>query len=220
MLVARRRRRPATSSSSNRPASAAAAQRCCARARTRPDPRARSPSARRRSRRSRPSTRAGRAPPSSGSTKRQPSVVSYSCRSPRGKASRLRHRRTARASSTRRRRRRRGRRRRRSRGTPTTIASRPEPQSRFTVTPATDSGRPASSAAMRATLRLSSPAWFAAEVDVLDLLRRHSGARAPPPDHERREVVGPHVRERAAVASDRRAHSTEDHRARHPRSLA
>ena len=35
-------------------------------------------------------------------------------------------------------------------------------ESRFTVTPATDSGRPASSAAMRATLRLSSPAWLAA----------------------------------------------------------
>ncbi len=41
-------------------------------------------------------------------------------------------------------------------------AARPEAQSRFTVTPATESGRPASSAAIRATLRLSSPAWFAA----------------------------------------------------------
>ncbi len=37
----------------------------------------------------------------------------------------------------------------------------PEPQSRFTVTPETLSGNPASSSAMRATLRLSSPAWLA-----------------------------------------------------------
>ena len=40
-------------------------------------------------------------------------------------------------------------------------ASRPEPHSRFTVPPGTEAGRPASSAAMRATLRLSSPAWLA-----------------------------------------------------------
>ncbi len=38
------------------------------------------------------------------------------------------------------------------------IASMPEAQSRLTVEPGTDSGRPASSRAMRATLRLSSPA--------------------------------------------------------------
>ncbi len=42
-----------------------------------------------------------------------------------------------------------------------TTAERPDAQSRFTVIPATESGSPASSAAMRATLRLSSPAWFA-----------------------------------------------------------
>ncbi len=40
-------------------------------------------------------------------------------------------------------------------------ASRPEPQSRLTVLPGTSSGRPPSSAAIRATLRLSSPAWLA-----------------------------------------------------------
>src|SRR6266581_6699721 len=40
-------------------------------------------------------------------------------------------------------------------------AARPEEQSRLNVTPATETGRPASSAAIRATLRLSSPAWFA-----------------------------------------------------------
>ena len=43
-----------------------------------------------------------------------------------------------------------------------TTAESPDAQSRFTVTPATSWGSPASSAAMRATLRLSSPAWFAA----------------------------------------------------------
>jgi hypothetical protein len=37
----------------------------------------------------------------------------------------------------------------------------PEPQRRFTVCPATETGIPASSHAMRATLRLSSPAWLA-----------------------------------------------------------
>jgi hypothetical protein len=42
-----------------------------------------------------------------------------------------------------------------------TTADSPDAQSRFTVTPATLSGRPASNDAMRATLRLSSPAWFA-----------------------------------------------------------
>ena len=41
-------------------------------------------------------------------------------------------------------------------------ASRLEPQSRLTVEPGTDGGSPASSDAIRATLRLSSPAWFAA----------------------------------------------------------
>ncbi len=39
-----------------------------------------------------------------------------------------------------------------------TTAARPDAQSLFTVTPATDSGSPASSAPIRATLRLSSPA--------------------------------------------------------------
>ena len=40
-------------------------------------------------------------------------------------------------------------------------ASRPEPHRRLTVEPGTCTGRPASSALMRATLRLSSPAWLA-----------------------------------------------------------
>lgn len=40
-------------------------------------------------------------------------------------------------------------------------ASSPEPQRRFTVQPATSTGKPARRRAMRATLRLSSPAWLA-----------------------------------------------------------
>ena len=40
-------------------------------------------------------------------------------------------------------------------------ASRPEPQSRLMVAPVTLTGRPANRLAMRATLRLSSPAWLA-----------------------------------------------------------
>src|SRR5256885_6027082 len=39
-------------------------------------------------------------------------------------------------------------------------ACNPEPHSRFTVWPGTSTGRPATSDAMRATLRLSSPAWL------------------------------------------------------------
>src|SRR3989440_12487225 len=41
------------------------------------------------------------------------------------------------------------------------IAARPEEQSRLKVRPATDTGKPAGRAAIRATFRLSSPAWFA-----------------------------------------------------------
>ena len=41
------------------------------------------------------------------------------------------------------------------------MASMPEPQRRFTVAAGTSIGRPASSRAMRPTLRLSSPAWLA-----------------------------------------------------------
>ncbi len=40
-------------------------------------------------------------------------------------------------------------------------ASMPEPQRRLIVAPGTPTGRPASSEAMWATLRLSSPAWLA-----------------------------------------------------------
>jgi hypothetical protein len=43
---------------------------------------------------------------------------------------------------------------------PVMVASRPEAQRRFTVMAGVRVGMPASSRAMRATLRLSSPAWF------------------------------------------------------------
>ena len=42
------------------------------------------------------------------------------------------------------------------------MASMPEPHSRLTVAPGTSTGSPASSTPIRATLRLSSPAWLAA----------------------------------------------------------
>jgi len=42
------------------------------------------------------------------------------------------------------------------------MASRPEPHSRLTVAPGTETGSPASSTPIRATFRLSSPAWLAA----------------------------------------------------------
>ena len=44
-----------------------------------------------------------------------------------------------------------------------------------------------------------------AEIDVLDLTRRHSGALDGLPDDKRREIVGPLPGERAAIAADRGA---------------
>jgi len=41
------------------------------------------------------------------------------------------------------------------------VACMPDPHRRFTVWPGTSTGKPASSKAIRATLRLSSPAWLA-----------------------------------------------------------
>ena len=93
---------------------------------------------------------------------RQPSVVSYSVRSPRGNAlsglpvtsgARLIDS-TPPATN-------------RSPSPATTAwqadttAASPDAHSRFMVTPATDCGSPASSTAIRATSRLSSPAWLA-----------------------------------------------------------
>src|SRR6185369_3346848 len=94
--------------------------------------------------------------------KRQPSVVSYIVRSPRGKArsglpvtsgARLIDSTppaTNRSPSP-----------ARTAWHAAVTAESPDAHSRFRVTPATESGRPARSDAIRATLRLSSPAWFA-----------------------------------------------------------
>jgi hypothetical protein len=96
-----------------------------------------------------------------GLTKRQPSVVSYTVWLPRGKersglgiASGARLIDSTPPASIR-------------SPSPSRIArpawftaSSPDAQSRLTVTPGTSTGRPASNDAMRATLRLSSPAWL------------------------------------------------------------
>jgi hypothetical protein len=94
-------------------------------------------------------------------------------------------------------------------------AESPDAQSRLTVTPATDSGRPASSAAIRATLRLSSPAWLAAPNQTSSISPAARRPRDRLADHERRQVVGPLARERAAVPPDGRADCREDDRAAH-----
>ena len=97
----------------------------------------------------------------SGFTKRQPSVVSWICASRLKALSALGITKGARdidstpPAST-------------SEASPQRIAraaeptaSMPLPHRRLSVTPGTVTGSPASSALMRATLRLSSPAWFA-----------------------------------------------------------
>ena len=66
-----------------------------------------------------------------------------------------------------------------------------------------------------------------AEVDIFDVCRRHTGALDHGPDSERGEIVRPHACERAAVAPDRRAHTSKDdgaaplrrRQSRHLRSL-
>ena len=91
-------------------------------------------------------------------------------------------------------------------------ASRPDPHSRLTVAPGIDTGRPARSTAIRATLRLSSPAPLASPrytssiagrierwVTVDQALQRGGG-----------QVVRSHTRQRTAELADRRAHRVED----------
>ena len=152
----------ATSSSSKRPAALAAAQRFCERSANA------SWSSRETSQRSAtfspvsPIDSSGNISSSRGFGKRQPSVVSQTVWLPRGNAeSGFAMTRGARLIDS----------------TPPattmsaspastawlaeTTAERPDAQSRFSVTPATESGSPASNAPIRATLRLSSPAWFA-----------------------------------------------------------
>ena len=87
----------------------------------------------------------------------------------------------------------------------------PEPQSRFTVCPGTSTGRPARSAAMRATLRLSSPAWLA-QPRITSSIRSagRAGAVEQAADGRRGEIVGPDLGQRAAGAADRGADGVED----------
>jgi len=86
-------------------------------------------------------------------------------------------------------------------------ASSPEAHRRFTVTPGTSTGSSASSAPMRATLRLSRPPGWRRRRHVLDLravdpVALHRGA-----DHMGGEVVGV-PGERAAIAADRGAEAS------------
>ena len=88
---------------------------------------------------------------------------------------------------------------------PSTSACRPEPQRRLTVAPGTVTGSPASSALMRATLRLSSPAWFAQpSTHVVDRRRIGPGAPHDLGDHQRRQVVRANLGQRAPVPPERR----------------
>ena len=132
----------------------------------------------------------------------------------RERASRPWASRTARGSCSRRRRRSIESRPRRCgwRAPPWPTASRPEPHRRLTVAPGTSTGSPASSAAMRATLRLSSPAWLA-QPKMTSSTRRPVDVRVAlhqRPDRNGGEVVGAHRCERAAVAADRRADGVAD----------
>ena len=91
-------------------------------------------------------------------------------------------------------------------------ASAPEPQRRLTVDPGTVSGRPASSRAIRATLRLSSPAWLAqpmttsstADQSTCGMPGRQGAQRV------RGQVVRADGRQGSAVAADRRADAVDE----------
>ena len=94
-----------------------------------------------------------------------------------------------------------------------TTAASPEAHSRLTVIPGISCGSPASSSAIRATLRLSSPAWLAqprytssisSGIEARHTL--HRGAQ-----RDRREVVGAHVSERPAITAHGGAHGGDDH---------
>ena len=143
---------------------------------------------------------------------RQPSVVSYSSRAPRSRrASALPITNGARvmdstppAMNT--------------SPSPTAIACAaaltawsPEPHSRFTVWPATSTGSPASSAAIRATLRLSSPAWLA-QPSTTSSMSAGVDARSidDRTDDERRKVVGSNGGQRAAVAAHGGPHGLDE----------
>ena len=85
-------------------------------------------------------------------------------------------------------------------------ASRLDPQSRLTVEPGTVVGSPASSPAIRATLRLSSPAPLALPRTISSTCAGVEVGRAVDEgaDDQRGQVVGTLAGERAAVAAERR----------------
>ena len=83
----------------------------------------------------------------------------------------------------------------------------------MTVSPPTSTGKPASSTRHpRDVAVVLAGLVGAAEDHVLDQRRVDAGAIDHGAQHERRQVVGPDGRERAAVAPDRRAHGLDDPR--------
>ena len=64
---------------------------------------------------------------------------------------------------------------------------------------------------MRATLRLSSPAWLAQpKIDVVDPVGRDLGPRDQRGDHLAAEVVGADPGQAAAVAAERGANTVDE----------
>ena len=96
-------------------------------------------------------------------------------------------------------------------------ASSEDPQSRLTVEPGTDTGKPASRPAIRATLRFSSPAPLALPrmhlVDRLGVQRR--GAVADGAEDDGGQVVGAYAGQAAAELAERGADSVVDERVAH-----
>lgn len=91
-------------------------------------------------------------------------------------------------------------------------ASSPEPHNRFTVEPGTEVGKPARMAAIRSTLRLSSPAALASP-RITSSTREGSsfGWRATIwGKNVGREIVRSHLAQCLAVAAERRAHGIVD----------
>ena len=211
---ARRRRRARRRSGPRppRPPSAAASE-----ARTRPGPRARRPSARRRSRPSRPSTRAGTAPRVAGSgsasrascrMRRSPRVTptsGFACTSgarlidstpPATKRSPSPAAIACDAATT---------------------AESPDAHSRFTVTPATDSGRPGEQDRhARDVAVVLARLVGGAEIDVLDRPPGTPARSTASRDHaSRRDRPAGRQPEHRRLAPDRRADSGEDDGAAH-----
>ena len=91
------------------------------------------------------------------------------------------------------------------------MACRPEPHNRLTVWPGTLTGKPASSAAMRATLRLSSPAPLALPRTTSSISSGATPARSTAAEMtSAARSSGRTDREGAGVPPDGRADSGED----------